>query len=112
MPTINHARPLDFEVEGRVQAVHYGHRYFAVGLPDGREALLWGDRADVVASGALVVWQETEAVGRWEDEGYHREPTDPMPTMILAAGAWTHCYAASVLDDSPVAVDHLAAPNR
>jgi hypothetical protein len=109
MPIINHARVLDVELDDdRVNtAIHYGSYYWAIGLPDGREVFVWGDRVDVVASGALVVWQDTYEI-KDGDGIFRREPLDePRPLLILPGGAWIHFYAASAFDDHPVAVEHF-----
>lgn len=103
--------PLDFGIiEGNPRSGQYGACYWGIGLPDGREMMLHADRIEVGPSGELVAWQDTRPV----DDGLRREPLEsgPCPMMILPAGAWTHCYAASVLYGSPVCVDHLPDPVR
>jgi hypothetical protein len=111
MPTTNHVRPLDFEVYARQGPTNYGACYMAIGLPDGREAFVHGDRADVLACGALVIWRDTREMRDECNKPIDREPIDnPEPTLILAPGVWVHWYAASVWDGSPVSVESLAAP--
>lgn len=117
MPTSQIASPrvLDFTIEGNTSAVGRGAYYWALGLPDGREVTAWADRVDVLECGAIVLWQDNVKFEEMGEDGpeIRREPLEPpRPTMVLAGGSWTHCYAASVFDDAPVAVDHLPGPNR
>jgi hypothetical protein len=107
--------PLPFEVEpstGRDHSQRYGSRYWAVGLPDGRQVYMWADRIVVDPSGALVAWEDTKEVSGWNPQmATEREPIDPEITLILAPGSWVHAYAAGA-GNAPAVVSCLAPPGR
>lgn len=87
-------KAMNFEVYAH-DSSRYGQCFYMAGLPDGRELAFHADRVEVIG-GCLVASQVDD--GHWDT------------TLTLAPGAWAHCYAASVIDGSPVCVERLAAP--
>jgi hypothetical protein len=68
----------------------YGNRYFGIKtdiVPDG-EIYAMADVAETAADGSLVLRNERHI------------------NLIIPAGHWTACFAASLLDGTPVAVEH------
>jgi hypothetical protein len=97
--------PMNFGVEGDTTAAMYGRYSWSVGLSDGREVHVMLDEIEVLDSGAL------RCAGALREHPGDPVPTyDPETTLLLAAGAWTHAYAASLIDGSPIAVGHLDKP--
>ena len=100
---------LPFSIAEDGSAARYGEWFWAVGLPDGREAMCYADRVEITAQGALLLWRETELAN---PDTFERTPLPGSRLMLaLAPGGWLTVYAASVLDGSPVAIEHLPAPS-
>jgi hypothetical protein len=78
----------------------YGERYFCIGHKDGR-IQLHADRATVTDSGDLVL------TGRWKEDRLEQDEAkrEEFTSLALPKGTWDYCYAASVLDNSPVAIE-------
>lgn len=92
-------KPLDFrlnEVNHKVE--EHGKWCWCIGLPDGREVDIIGDRVDVTG-GVLTIWG-------------HLKTGEEFPLMVLAPGAWANVYASSAWDSSPIAVSFLHPPSR
>ena len=111
---------LDFgyEAEGVRNPVNWGNYYWAVGLPDGRECFVQANEVKIDDGALLVIGHYHKPRGRREhDERPYADWSLPCEgcdldrtLMAFAPGAWTACYAASVIDGDPVAVDHLPEP--
>jgi len=71
----------------------YGKYYWGVVRPYGKDIMLYADEVRIGPGGTLILSQ--------------RRKDDPeAANLIIAAGQWEACYAASTLDGAPVAVDH------
>lgn len=81
-------------------AEKYGKFYWGVILSDGRFLSLFANKVDV-KDGALVATREV--LGPNENDGL------PQNALIIAAGEWSACYAASVLTGDPVCIDRTEA---
>src|SRR6476646_4211513 len=104
--TTTQPKPLHFGVQRSDTYHDYsdgGGKYiWSVGLPDGREAIVVADRVEINAAGALITWQDTHVTKRGSDkEVVDREPQAPFPTVMLGAGAWTHCFVMNASSEEP-----------
>ena len=77
-------------------AEKYGKFYWGVILSDGRFLSFYANKVDV-KDGALIATREV--LGPNEDDGL------PQNALIIAAGQWSSCYAASVITGDPICVD-------
>lgn len=69
----------------------YGQYYFCVRHADTTDIFVMADEVEVTAAGALLLKR--------------RKEDSISINLALAAGAWTHVYAASLIDGAPVAVE-------
>lgn len=90
-------QPLNFAVE-RTNAVDAGNYYWTAGLQDGREVTFYADEIRFQDGALLAVSKIPSAT------------SNPNLRLALPAGAWTHVYAASIIDGSPICIDHLPEP--
>ena len=67
----------------------YGARYWCVTRTDGTGWYIYADYAKLHDTGILIF--------------YRADPE--LPTVAFAQGEWTHFFAASLVDGSPVALD-------
>lgn len=74
-----------------VSQIHVGNRYHVVGLCDGRAMMVYADQVEISAGTLSLL------------------APDGGTLFALAAGQWEYCYAASVIDGMPVAVETLEA---
>ena len=77
----------------------YGTHYWCV-TGDGEPVLLYADRLEVTAAGALIAW------GGYRKEGTHAEREQQL--WGAAPGQWKAFFAASLLDGRPVAIEAKA----
>lgn len=77
------------------ELIKYGNRYFCVktNLSADGEMFVMADSVEVSAVGALVLWREFSTGQR-------------VVNLAIAPGSWQSVYAASLVDGSPVAIDH------
>lgn len=73
-------------------APDYGRYYWCV-VTDTSNVYLHADRLEITPTGALVAFSDNP----------NREP---VANIAWASGKWDHFYAASVMDGTPVAVEH------
>ena len=80
-------------------ANEYGAHYWCV-TGDGEPVLLYADRIEVTACGALVAW------GGYRREGGHAEREQQL--WAAAPSHWKAFFAASLLDGRAVALESAA----
>lgn len=85
-------RVMPFSVSTDGEARMGGGTYWAIGLADGREVMIYADRIEVAPSGALLCWRETRDD---PDQKYHRIPLQA-PECLLAFAAGTAASVAVV----------------
>lgn len=102
------AGALNFGVNGHPEASRYGRYLWQIGLSDGREAAVHADRVEITGAGVLQAWQETDYRDGAKPTRVARDA--PLMALALPPGQWTHVYAASVHDGSPVIVERLPPP--
>lgn len=71
-----------------------GECYFCIGLSSGKDIYAFAARAQIV-DGAIVLCKK-----------------DGQMIFALASGQWEHCYVASSIDGSPVAIEHWTQDRR
>jgi hypothetical protein len=83
-------------MNARPSAGKYGKSYYCIKtkLSKSGEIFVLADTARILPDGSL---QFTRAKGA-------EEP--PIVNLAIAPGHWTACYAASIIDGTPVAVEH------
>lgn len=89
--------PLNFAFEGN-HAESGGNYYWTAGLQDGREFSFYADEIRFQDGSLLAVSKVQGAL------------SNPNVRLALPAGSWTHVYAASIIDGSPICIDQLPAP--
>lgn len=104
------AGALRFGVTAHPDASRYGRYLWQIGLTDGREVAVHADRIEINGAGVLLAWQETDYRDGAKPARVARDA--PLMAMALPPGQWTHVYAASVRDGSPVIVERLPEPDR
>ena len=96
-----------------------GNRTYAVGLPDGREVFVRGDRM-VTTHGTVEIWTDNQ-VTKWERDKLDgkRWPLEwePLPhgselSFALPAGSWVHAYVCEALMNEPWSINYLAEPGN
>ena len=103
--------PLPFGITRHNQdetPMKYGRNSYCIGLPDGREFTVTCERV-TVEHGSLLVWGAYRGQD-WENPDSAPEQSDVL--LTLPTGGWSHCYAASVIDGSPIIVWELAKPEE
>lgn len=81
---------------GNVNAINYGTFYWGIYTKEteGDCIYLYADTVNVAPDGSLVFTSQSE-----------KNP-EKQTRFIVASGKWTIVFAASMMDGSPVAVDH------
>jgi hypothetical protein len=109
--------PLDFGINspGHMNGDNCGNRIYAIGLPDGREVYVRGDRM-TATTGVVEIWTDTH-VTKWETvDGQRfpaeREPQTPELTFALPAGSWVHAYMCEAFMNEPWSIGYLAEPGK
>ena len=82
-------------------ANEYGDHYWCITC-DGDQVIVYADRMEVTACGALVAW------GGYRKEGEHVEHEQQL--WGAAPGQWKTFFAASLIDGRAVTVE--SAPSR
>jgi hypothetical protein len=77
-------------------ASDYGAHYWCV-TGDGEPVFVYADRVEITSCGALIAW------GGYRTEGGHVEHEQQL--WVAAPGHWKACFAASLIDGRPVAVE-------
>jgi hypothetical protein len=84
-------------------ADRYGSKYWCIksAASEDGELYVMADRLQVTEAGALIAWG-----GHRNKSSEAPAPETQIAVLVLAAGCWTAAYAASIMDGSPVAVEH------
>ena len=95
-------------VDGNPRAEWYGARYWIADLHDGGHITIHANRF-VINGGAVEFWgchhDQAEDTSRTAPD-YGKPKSDEYVLFAIPADSWKAVYAASVIDGSPVAVDH------
>jgi hypothetical protein len=77
-------------MEPNPDSVRYGEHYWGVNVSSTRTEYVMADRVDVLPDGSLALIRGSTRMN-----------------VVYAPGHWQRVFAASMLDEHPIAIDHI-----
>lgn len=75
------------------QNTDYGSKYYVVETSKNGWISLFAERFDISAAGDLIFYNKMKNTEK------------EIPGFAICKGNWTNCFAASVIDGSPITID-------